>query len=96
MVGRYPKKFGSNSINSNTDIAKAFNQQFTNASNHVSDKLWRKTICKIAKFSLADNPTFSPQQTKQAIEGNKHSAAFDRDGLCNVHSNTSDLMHLIT
>ena len=61
VFGRHPITFRSKTITSNTDIAKEFFKQFTNARIHASEKLFRMTKRKMAKLILYDSAFFSPQ-----------------------------------
>ena len=52
VLGRHPMNFGSKTITSDTDIAKAFHKQFTNARIHTSDKVSGKQNANFQTFSF--------------------------------------------
>ncbi len=77
--------FGDRSVTETSKIASCFNRLFTAPVRHRSSPATRKLRRKIRRRTLADAPSFSPEEVSVAIKRAKASKAFGPDGLTMLH-----------
>ncbi len=83
--GNQAIRFKGKYLSSAKDISNGFNKQFSSVVRHVSCKQSRKISRNIKKNELADDITFSYQDTDKAIKTCKASKAAGPDNISNLH-----------
>jgi hypothetical protein len=78
-------KFKGRYLTSSLDIANGFNKQYSSVVRHISSKTSRCVTRNIKKNSLEDPPSFTTQQTAEAIKASKASKAAGPDNISNLH-----------
>ena len=82
-----PIKFGNRIYTKRSAITRRFNIQYSNVRPHSSSPIARKIKRKLDRTHRLNNnaPTFTLDNTVDAIKNAKHSTAVGPDGLCILH-----------